>query len=84
MKKINWLTIQSDIKEARSQLQAIEQLLAKGEEVEEEALRVMMQHAYFHLNYAWNARHVTTERYAECTDRDFKRWGSYPKTIDKF
>jgi hypothetical protein len=83
MKKINWLTIKMDIREARSQLQEIEQLLAKGQEVGEAELHVMLRHAYHHLNYAWNARYATTERYGQCTDRDFKRWGRYPKALDK-
>jgi hypothetical protein len=82
-RKINWLTIHSDIKEAREELQDVEKRIARGEDIGEADLKVMLQHAHFHINFAWNARHADTERYSQCSSRDFKRWGRYPRTFEE-
>ncbi len=82
MKKINWRTIRSDISEARSQLQNIEKKVADGNFPDEDDLRIYLLHAYHHLNFAWNARYVPTEKYANLTDNDFEEWGKYPTDIE--
>ena len=45
-------------------------------------LSVDLQHAYHHLNFAWNARYISTKRYANLTDEDFAKWGKYPIDIE--
>jgi hypothetical protein len=47
----------------------------------EGALEVGLGHAYHHLNSAWHVRHIATSRYARCSDRDFNRWGRFPRDV---
>ena len=82
MPKINWEIVLSDIADARSDLQYIEHRVKSGHALNEEEFRVTLQHVYHHLNFAWNARHQSTERYANLTDEDFISWGQYPADID--
>jgi hypothetical protein len=81
-KTISWRTVAGDIAEARDQLEKLEdaikkQALSAGE------LQVGLQHAYFHLNFAWNARHASGTRYADMSDADFKKWGEYPRVMNQ-
>lgn len=81
MPKLNWGIILHNIAEAREQLEQIEGL-AKGEKKPREAeLQVMLEHAYHHLNFAWNIRHVSTERYSKLSDDEFDEWGKFPQGI---
>ena len=82
MPKINWEIVLSDIADARSDLQYIEHRVKSEHALNEEEFRVTLQHVYHHLNFAWNARHQSTERYANLTDEDFISWGQYPADID--
>jgi hypothetical protein len=82
MAKINWRTIKVDIAEARGQLQDIEKRIKKRDFPSEPEFQIMLQHAYHHLNFAWNARHKTTKQYASLSDADFKTWGKYPRDIE--
>jgi hypothetical protein len=40
-----------------------------------------MQHAYHHMNTAWNARDEPPERTVECSEADFIRWRQFPEDI---
>ena len=82
MNEINWKIINSNISEARSQLQDIEKRIAKGNSLDEDELSIDLQHAYHHLNFAWNARYISTKRFANLTDEDFAKWGKYPIDIE--
>jgi hypothetical protein len=44
----------------------------------------MLQHAYHHLNFAWNTRRISTKHYSNLTDKEFNKWGKFPKEIDSF
>ena len=46
----------------------------------EYGLYVSLDHAYHHLNWAWNARRTPEERVWHFTDREWKRWGKFPKS----
>lgn len=39
---------------------------------------VALDHAFFHLNFAWNRRNASPERIRACSDGDFGRWGRFP------
>lgn len=39
---------------------------------------VALDHAFFHLNFAWNCRNASIERMRACSDGDFGRWGRFP------
>ncbi len=84
MPKMNWKIIAGDIKEAREQLEEIERRIARTDRPSEGELLIMFEHAYHHLNVAWNARAITTKRYANLTDIEFNKWSQYPKDISSF
>ncbi len=80
---MNRQIIESNIKEAREQLEEIEKRLAAG--LTEGELLVMLQHTYHHLNFAWNARKARTSRYAKLSEEEFNEWGKYPAAdIEEF
>ena len=48
----------------------------------EGSLFVSLEHAYHHLNWAWNCRHTPEERVWHFADRDADRWDKFPDTAD--
>jgi hypothetical protein len=56
---------------------------AARKELKEEQLYVGLQHAYHHINFAWNIRRISTSEYARITNAQFNRWGKYPKEIEE-
>jgi hypothetical protein len=78
---MNWKIVGSNLKEAREQLQKIEVQIANGDAPTVGELQVILEHAYHHLNVAWNARNVSTKRYSTMTDAEFNNWGKFPKDI---
>lgn len=78
---MNWKIISSNLQEAREQLEKIEQRIKKKDYSEAEFF-LDLQHAYHHLNFAWNVRKVKTEEYTKMTEDDFNRWGQFPKAIE--
>jgi hypothetical protein len=84
MAKLNWKIILPNIAEAREQLEQIEARAKSGKKPAEGELQVMLEHAYHHLNFAWNVRHVITKRYAKLSDAEFNRWSKFPKEIEEW
>jgi len=76
--------IKSNISEAREELEKLERRIASGDCPEEGEFFVMLQHAYHHLNFAWNIREMPTERYASMTDEEFNEWGKFPLDMDEY
>ena len=83
MRKLNWEIILSNLAEAREQIAEIELRVRNGEVLSEGEFQVMLEHAYHHLNFAWNIRHVSTKRYTRLTDDEFNQWGKFPKEIEE-
>ena len=81
-RKMNWQIIKSNIKEAREQLEKLERAISSDDPPDEVELQLMLEHAYHHLNFAWNIRDASTEQYASMTDEDFNRWGKFPTDIE--
>lgn len=81
MPKLNWEIILHNIAEAREQLEQIEGLTGKGKKITEGELQIMLEHAYHHLNFAWNIRHVSTKRYSQLSNDEFNEWSKFPKQI---
>jgi len=77
-----WEAIVSNIAEAREQLQEIESRIAAGDPPDDVEFQIMMQHAYHHLNFAWNMRNHPLERYAKLSDEDFNSWGRFPNDLE--
>ena len=48
----------------------------------QEEFTVAMAHLFHHLNTAWNARNVTVDRAAACSETDFERWRQFPKDLE--
>ena len=69
--------IRSNIAEAIEELQKLERKATNGELLEEE-LQVGLQHAYHHLNFAWNVRRIPTSEYSRMSQTQLERWGAYP------
>ena len=44
------------------------------------SLHTSLDHAYYHLNLAWNSRRTPLEPYKNCSDRTYRRWSGCPKT----
>jgi hypothetical protein len=82
MPKLNWGIILYNIAEAREQLEQIEELVKGGKKPREVELQIMLEHAYHHLNFAWNIRHVSTKRYSKLSDDEFNEWSKFPKEIE--
>ena len=70
-------TVLQNIAEAREQLEAIEKSLGDPE-YEEIALQVDLEHAYHHLNFAWNVRDASDSAVAALSDEDFAKWSKFP------
>ncbi|WP_321532349.1 hypothetical protein [uncultured Desulfuromonas sp.] len=67
-----------NIEEAKEELESILSDLASDPEYTEGELRIALEHAYHHLNYAWNIRNVSEERVGACLQEDFVKWSRYP------
>ena len=68
------------LQEALEELQRTLRELA-DDEFDEEELRVGLEHAYHHLNTAWNSRSESDERTAEGAEADFDRWRTFPTDL---
>ncbi len=44
------------------------------------SLHARFDHAYHHLNFAWNVRRTPEKRAWQCATQDFLRWGRFPRT----
>ena len=83
MPQFNWEIVRYNIVEAHEELERIEHLILQNE-LTEEGFRSSLEHAFHHLNFAWNIRRVTTERYSEMADEDFNSWSKFPSELEAF
>lgn len=42
---------------------------------------VEIEHLYWHINTAWNARNSTSKESEECTQENFDKWNEFPADI---
>ncbi len=80
-RKMNWKIIESNVREAREELESLEKLIADKKKRNEIELQISLQHAYHHLNFAWHIRRKPTKKYGNCSNRDFKAWGQFPQNF---
>jgi len=45
---------------------------------------VAMEHAYHHVNWAWNCRHQDEQRAIRCDMEDFEEWEKFPAEFNEF
>ena len=69
--------VRLNIAEAREQLEAIEESLLDPD-YDECELRLELEHAYHHLNYAWNIRNETDAALAAHSHENYAKWSKYP------
>jgi hypothetical protein len=68
----------SNISEAREQLEAIEKKILSPD-YKEINFRLELEHAYHHLNFAWNIRNESDEVLTILAKEDFIKLSKYPK-----
>ena len=68
-----------NLKEAKEQIEYILNNLASNPEYSEEEFKICLEHAYHHLNFAWNIKKVDEQRAEACSEDDFKKWSKYPR-----
>lgn len=83
MPKLNWEIILYNLKDVREQIDEIITLAEAGD-LDKINFQVKMEHAYHHLNSAWNIRHLGTKRYAKCAKKDFNEWSKYPRDLEEY
>lgn len=81
MPKLNWEIILSNINDAREQLEEIEKLIEE-KKLSEVAFQIKLEHAFHHLNFAWNIRHLPSKSYRKMSDEDFNEWSKFPEEIE--
>ncbi|HEV8217856.1 MAG TPA: hypothetical protein VGP95_18520 [Gemmatimonadaceae bacterium] len=81
-KSLNWSIVAANVREAREQLEQIEQAARRPGTMSEGELLVGLSHAYHHLNFAWHIRREPTSRYRSLTARDFNRWSKVPNDVE--
>jgi hypothetical protein len=80
-RNLNLEIIESNLSEAIEEPKKLRDRASNGE-LNEGNLQVGLRHAYHHLNFAWNIRHVPTTQYTHLTQAQFDRWGTYPSEIE--
>ena len=81
MPRLNWTIINANLREAREQPEEIEAKLKAGKRPSPGSLELMIEHAYHHMNCAWNARFVASRVYRNLTDSQFNEWGRFPDDL---
>jgi hypothetical protein len=69
------------LNEAHEQLQAILDEMSRDDDYGYGEYVVEMQHLYYHLNTAWNARDAFNEEAEPISDELFNRWGRFPHDL---
>ena len=71
-----------NLREALEEIERTIRKLQNESAYYEPEFRIAMEHAFHHMNIAWNARNTTKEQSFECTAKDLDSWGNFPKDID--
>ncbi|HEV8660290.1 MAG TPA: hypothetical protein VGS96_16915 [Thermoanaerobaculia bacterium] len=67
--------------EAVQELQRLTTALT-SDAVSTEEFEIAIEHAYHHLNTAWNSRSISDEEAREHSDSDFVNWRQFPKDLN--
>ncbi|PHS11845.1 MAG: hypothetical protein COA86_18935 [Kangiella sp.] len=68
----------ANIEEAMEQLQDTLSELQKDPEYSEIEFKIDLEHAYHHLNYAWNIRNIEDKEVDKNIDKNYAKWSKYP------
>lgn len=83
MPKLNWKFILHNLRDAQEEIDCIIRDAEAGA-LDEIGFETKMEHAYHHLNFAWNILKIPTERASECIPEDFNAWSKFPSDLDEF
>ena len=50
--------------------------------MDKDEFEIALEHAYHHLNTAWNSRSISDDEAAQHTDADFVEWRKFPKGVN--
>jgi hypothetical protein len=84
VKRRNWRIIESNLREAREQLEALEADVRSSKKPSDVELAIGLEHAYHHLNFAWNARFASEQVFRQMSDGQFNVWSKYPRELKPF
>lgn len=82
MPRLIWKNILYNITDAREQLEELERRIKSEKKPDNIEFQIMLEHAYHHLNFAWNTRHIPAKIRNEMTQEDFNEWSKFPKGIE--
>lgn len=68
----------ANLEEAIEQLQETASEIRDDKEYDEGQLRIDLEHAYHHLNYAWHIRKASESEAAECSQENYVKWSKFP------
>src|SRR4051812_39080551 len=80
-RRMNWRVVRSNLEEAREQLESLEARAASSAKPSEAEMAIALEHAYHHLNFAWNARHVPDSMFRRLTNAQFNQWSRHPREL---
>lgn len=80
-KRMNRKLIESNLSEAIEELIELRDWVSNGK-LNQDKLQIGLLHAYHHLNFAWNVRHVSNTQHHSLMKTHFDRWGKYPSEIE--
>lgn len=69
------------LNDALEHLQRLIAALQTGSVTREE-FEIALEHAYHHLNVAWNSRSITDDEAAHHSDTDFVTWRKFPRNLN--
>lgn len=77
--------ISRNLIEAKEQLEKTIKALHEDEEFSEIELQLDLEHAYHHINFAWNIRDEDESKIVECSKKNFQKWSKFPiGELDEF
>ena len=83
MPKLNLELILYNLRDAGGQIEEIIELAEAGDQ-DEPDFRIKMEHAYHHLNFAWNIRRRGSKRASKCAKKDFNEWSKFPLDVEEY
>jgi len=70
------------LSEAIEELQKVSTALESRAALNKEEFEIALEHAYHHINTAWNSREITDEEAKQHSDADFIRWRQFPAELN--
>ena len=81
MAELNFDFIVNNLRDVREQIDELVKLAEAGD-LDDVNFELKMEHAYHHLNFAWNIRHVPPDRASRCVAEDFNDWSMFPSDLE--